>query len=501
MRARKRRSPAPSAASTSSSSERVPSALDAPIDVPHLALRQRNKTHGRGRFGLDEPCPTVTAAGMAAASIEQVALVNVEPDRGSSPPAPATDGRPPFRLSTMADVARARGTAGLTVVSTFSGCGGSCLGFEQAGYRPVYALEFVEAARAVYARNHPGVPIDARDVRAVRPDEVLEAAGLERGDVDVLEGSPPCASFSTAGRRAEGWGQVKAYSDTRQRTDDLFFEFARLLEGIRPRAFVAENVYGLVKGAAFGYFEMIIARLRECGYRVKARLLDAQWLGVPQMRQRLIFVGVRQDLGLEPAFPEPQRFRYTIGDALPHLRSVRWDNSGVIRDKEVIDRPSPTITLSAVNGKPLAPYHFQVAGDDMGSVEPTAEELAEVEFGDELAIGREYDNVPIGGASERYFMLKRPDPRRPMRTISQRGGNKSVASVVHPFERRKFTIRELKRLCAFPDDFELLGTYEQQWERLGRSVPPRMMFHVARALRDRVFAPLGRVAPGFLEAP
>ena len=77
-------------------------------------------------------------------------------------------------------------------------------------------------------------------------------------------------SFSTAGKREAGWGKVKAYSDTQQRTDDLFFEYARLLEGIRPRVFVAENVSGLVKGTAKGYFKLVLAALRECGYRVEA---------------------------------------------------------------------------------------------------------------------------------------------------------------------------------------------------------------------------------------
>src|SRR5207248_5858022 len=130
-------------------------------------------------------------------------------------------------------------------------------------------------------------------------------AGLTAGEVDVMEGSPPCASFSTAGKRQAGWGQVRPYSDTRQRTDDLFFEFARLVRGVRPKVFVAENVSGLVKGTAKGYFKEILRALKGCGYRVEARLLDAQWLGVPQVRQRIIFVGVREDLGVGPAFPKP----------------------------------------------------------------------------------------------------------------------------------------------------------------------------------------------------
>ena len=101
-----------------------------------------------------------------------------------------------------------------------------------------------------------------------------------------------------------------------QRTDDLFFEYARLLKGLLPKCFVAENVSGLVKGVAKGYFLEILAALKGSGYRVEAGLLDAQWLGVPQTRQRLIFVGVREDLGLPPAFPRPLPYRYSVREAL-----------------------------------------------------------------------------------------------------------------------------------------------------------------------------------------
>jgi DNA (cytosine-5)-methyltransferase 1 len=156
----------------------------------------------------------------------------------------------------------------------------------------------------VYRLNHPTTPLDTRDIREVQPDEILEATGLKVGEVDVVEGSPPCASFSTAGKREKHWGQAKRYSDTVQRSDDLFFEYIRLVDGIKPKVFVAENVSGLVKGVAKGYFLEILARLKACGYRVGCKVLDAQWLGVPQARQRTIFIGVREDLGKDPVFPQ-----------------------------------------------------------------------------------------------------------------------------------------------------------------------------------------------------
>ncbi len=148
---------------------------------------------------------------------------------------------------------------GLNVASFFAGTGGSSTGYRMAGYRVLYANEFVEAARASYAANKaPYTVLDGRDIRTIDPADVLAQIGLGAGELDVLDGSPPCASFSTAGKREKGWGQVKAYSDTVQRSDDLFFEFARMVDGIRPKVFVAENVSGLVKGKAKGYFLLIL---------------------------------------------------------------------------------------------------------------------------------------------------------------------------------------------------------------------------------------------------
>jgi len=245
---------------------------------------------------------------------------------------------------------------GFTVASTFSGGGGSTLGYKMAGFRVAWASEFVPAARETYAANFPGTILDPRDIREVMPDDVLDALGIRSGELDVFDGSPPCASFSTAGKREAGWGKVKKYSDVEQRTDDLFFEYVRLLRGIRPKVFVAENVAGLVRGTAKGYFKEILAALVASGYRVSARVLDAQWLGVPQHRQRLIFVGVRDDLEAEPAHPEPLPYNYSVRDAVPWIARQAsnapygekgWNDAG--------EHPSQTIGATPRTGNGLSP--------------------------------------------------------------------------------------------------------------------------------------------------
>jgi DNA (cytosine-5)-methyltransferase 1 len=385
--------------------------------------------------------------------------------------------KPPYRVPSMAEVAAVPWN-GRSVVTTFAGCGGSSLGYRMAGFRVLWANEFVPAAREVYGLNaRPGTIMDDRDVREVDPASILAAIGLKAGQLDLLDGSPPCASFSTAGRRNVHWGKRRKYSDTKQRTDDLFFEYARLLRGLLPKVFVAENVSGLVKGVAKGYFLEVLAALKEPGYRVRAQVLDAQWLGVPQTRQRVIFLGVREDLGLEPVYPTPLPYRYSVRDALPWVEHLAHDTSNgpntTFSVGDVTNKPCPAITVgvNSVNAQ-----HYKVTrtpGDITG-----------------YAIAEAAKHIVAGQISKKYPNLIRAPVHSPCNTITAEGGRPSIASVIHPTERRKFTIAELKRICAFPDDFQLTGTYAQQWERLGRAVPPLMMRAIAETLRDQVFAKL-----------
>ena len=342
--------------------------------------------------------------------------------------------KPEYTIPSMAEV-RATKPNGFTSVSTFSGCGGSCLGLRMAGFNVVWASEFVEAARECYQANHD-TPVDGRDIREVAPQEILDKIGLDVGDLDLLEGSPPCAAFSSSGIREKGWGKVKKYSAKAQRVDDLFFEFVRLLRGLRPRMFVAENVYGLVTGSSKGYFLRILAAMREAGYNVECRLLDARWLGVPQTRRRLFFIGACNDLNLTIKFPDPKPYQYTLLEAVP------W-----IRDKTYKADPAASMSRFAI-GKRWR----------------------------EINLGRS----PVG----KLFNLVRPQIDKPCPCVVAKSSDTSAASVAHPFECRKFDIKELKRICSFPEDFVTTGTYAQQAERLGRAVPPLMMREIALKLRE-----------------
>ena len=340
--------------------------------------------------------------------------------------------KPPYHVPTRDELPESNG---YNVVSLFAGCGGTGYGFEMAGFKVVWANEFVPRAAADHEANFPDAMLNTADIRKL--DREFDVILDGWGEVDVLEGSPPCASFSAVGKRDKHWGEARKYSDTTQRTDDLFMEYVRAVERLRPRVFVAENVPGLAQGRSVGVLREVITAMQALGYKVENRYLDAQWLGVPQRRERLWFFGVRDDLNIGPTWPLPLTHRYSILDAFHDLPPHPVPKAAWIRDQ---------------------------------------------------AIGAEWAKLPLGQWSERYMNLMRVPLDQPCPAVTQRGGGGGVASVTHPREPRKFTIPELRRICGFPDDFVLSGTYAQQYERLGRAVPPP----VARAVASEVFGILER---------
>jgi len=338
---------------------------------------------------------------------------------------------------------------GYNVVSTFSGGGGSCTGYRMAGYHVIWANEFVEEAQNTYRANHAGTILDCRDIREVKPEEILLATGLKKGEIDLFDGSPPCCAFSTNGKREKGWNQERDYSDgKKQRIEDLFEEYIRLVDGTQPKTFVAENVSGMVKGVAIGYFKDYLRKMQRCGYKVEAKLLNSKYLGVPQARERIIFVGVREDLGFEPVFPKPKLPVLTLNDAF----------KGLVQDDEqrqwLLDKWKETsiykCCISKMRKNPSKVLYWG-------------------------AISHEKSR----------FNLLRASMYQPANTVLQSCGIGGCMPI-HPLEDRSYTIPELKRLTSIPDDFILTGKYEQQYERLGRMVPPLMTMAVAKTIQTEI---------------
>lgn len=327
---------------------------------------------------------------------------------------------------------------GLTAVSTFSGCGGSSLGLKAAGWRIPYAVEFIPAARDTYLANFPDAFVDDRDVRLIQPGEILERIGLNRGDLDLFEGSPPCSSFSiaNAGSTRFGAAKVKAYSEgVKQQTDDLFDEWLRLVEGLLPKAVIAENVPGLLRDDAQEFYWSILSRLRGLGYEVDGGLYNAMHFGAATSRERLVIRGVRRDLGI--ALPPPPRrlqHGYTAGDALAALPV-----------------PIPQAELEEMNAE-------------------------------RYAIGREWHNVRVGESSEKYMQLVRCSPNRPLPGITAAAAHSGAANPMHWSECRRFTPTELGWIFGFPPDYRWPGTPGQAYERIARCVSPPMYTAHGRVL-------------------
>jgi DNA (cytosine-5)-methyltransferase 1 len=472
-----------------------------------MATRVMHQTNGQHRNQgnvLNKACPAIKSR-PADLSIQ----TDDQPEFSRQP----SMDKPPYRVPSMVEVA-ALPWNGFKVASTFSGCGGSCLGYRMAGFKVVWANEFVPAAQDSYRANMSSdAVLDGRDIKVVQAEEILQATGLARGELDLLDGSPPCQAFSMAGHREKGWGQKKTYEHGAQQCNEkLFDEFIRLLRGLQPRTFVAENVSGLVKGTAKGWFIEVLRALKGCGYRVSARLLDAQWLGVPQMRQRIIFVGVREDLRLDPVHPGPLRYRYSVRDALPHLTACKTVAHGYTRE-DALNLHSPAPSVTSTVGASYQQHEVQSAtllpSDAASSVTELTGRVGSKFKRKKISLDGPLNTVNAQGAGVQRFELSgravhntggdpkysagditdRPSPAITVGSTSRDGGGASNHfHVVDATERRKFTIAELKRICAFPDDFILTGTYAQQWERLGNSVPPLMMRAIAETIRDKVLA-------------
>lgn len=317
-----------------------------------------------------------------------------------------------------------------TVISTFAGGGGSSLGYQLAGFKELLAVEWDKNSCDTLRLNFPEIKIYEGDICKLSVEDALALAAIREGELDVLDGSPPCQGFSTAGRR-------KFYDSRNQ----LFREFVRLLKGLQPKVFVMENVSGMVKGKMKLIFAEILQELKSCGYAVKARLLNAMYFGVPQSRERLIFIGVRNDLGLEPSHPKPFSRPQAAASA---LRGIVNDSS----EREML--------LAA--GRRYSGYrhwHLLKPGQSLSAIR---------------ADGNCFSGIKV-------------NPARPCPTIAKSNGSLSTTGLMHWAERRRFTTAEFKRLGGFPDSYIFAGSWADAVQRIGNSVPPLFMKAIAEHIK------------------
>lgn len=336
-----------------------------------------------------------------------------------------------------------------TVISTFAGCGGSSLGYKWAGFRELLAIDFDDNAVETFKLNFPEVHCWKRDIKTVTGKEILEFCKLKPGQLDVLDGSPPCQGFSTAGKR-----QVL---DPR---NDLFREYVRLIKELRPKVFVMENVSGMVKGKMKGRFIEIMKDLKSTGYNVKAKLMNAKWYEVPQSRERMIFIGVKDG---EPSFPRPGNTCISVAEALGLNCSIKTRSQKI---NPWMDGRDGAAMICKTN----AGYEALIQGKSdlaMAAIKPTWQ----------------ISRVLSGQEKKKHFSLVEVCANKPSPTITKDCGNTSTG-MIHPYEIRKLTIPEIKRLSSFPDEFKTIGTFHEQWARIGNAVMPRFMYHIAKNIKE-----------------
>jgi len=377
-----------------------------------------------------------------------------------------------YKRYTLQDTLDSEKRALFNVLSTFAGGGGSSTGYRLAGAKILAVNEFVEEAQNTYRENYPDTVIVPGDIKKLTGTYLMEQAGVKVGELDILDGSPPCSAFSMAGSISHGGGnthadafnKTKQYSDIKgvENVEDLFFEFLRVAKDIKPKVIIGENVEGLTMGEAKEYFHKIQNTFEDIGYLIVANVLDSSYFGVPQSRKRCFFIGVREDVAekvginfmtMYQLYPDKNDFRTTLGEAI---------NDIVNEDKEELDYLFDKISPEKAVGKTL----MKMPKDP-----------------DKVLTGMDYHE------KGHHFNLKRSSLRKPCPTITAMGNLAGVAGTCHPLEDRKFTIKELKRIMSLPEDFKLTGKHKQQSERIGRMVPPLMMKALAESVYNKVLKP------------
>ena len=369
-----------------------------------------------------------------------------------------------YKPYNLEDVKKASAQNKFTVISTFAGGGGSSTGYRLAGGKILCVNEFVEQARITYKENYPDTIIMPDDIKQLTGKNFLETAGIQKGELDILDGSPPCSAFSMCGtlgksgsKHSDGWGKTKKYSDGKivENIEDLFFEYLRVAEEIKPKVIIGENVAGLLAGEAKLKLNEIVNTFEKIGYDVSYKILDASHFGVPQSRRRVIFIAVREDvteaiglsfMNIAGIFPTESKDVVTVGEAL----------DGLELDPEEVKWCTDTWLNSA---------HYK----DTASLMPDDPDKV---------LGCN-DFHPKGW----HFNVKKMSRHHPAPTIT------TNADVCHFIAKRRLTISEIKRIMSLPDDFIVTGSMSQKIERCGRMVPSLMMKAIAESVYENVIVP------------
>lgn len=328
-------------------------------------------------------------------------------------------------------------------IDLFSGAGGFLRGFIDAGFSCSMSLEKWKPAIESHKYNYNNIPLIDRDIKDVDNEELKKYR-----DIDVIVGGPPCQGFSTIGKRL--------IKDPR---NELVFEYIRFVNIIRPKIFLMENVKGLLSAGEGSLREIIKGEFESIGYHnIKCEVLCAADYGVPQVRHRVFFMGVRNDLNLDIDFPKPiiiGKDNYvTVGETIMDLvgRENEFPNHIPMNHKEVVRERMKYI--------------------------PEGGGLPEEGIPEHLIYGARSDfkESKIKNFSHVYKRLHRQKPASTMVP----GHN---AFPLHPTENRSLTVREAARIQSFPDDVVFCGNRQEQCIQVGNAVPVKLAYELAKHIR------------------
>ena len=370
-----------------------------------------------------------------------------------------------------------------TAVSLFAGAGGCSLGFSQAGYDVRFATDIDACSVESYRRNFVGIPCEAADICDLNADSVLQRSGLIPGELDILLGGPPCQGFSSAG--------VKSSDDPR---NSLMSHYVRLLEGIRPKWFIMENVEGILTNAGGSHVCETVAACLEAGYSVNLEKLYAQGYGLPQRRKRVLIIGNR--LGHDFVFPEPvtrfsgnifRKGQVTFSHAVGDLPAATVDSVQLLA---FIEQPQNELQTYLRGGAKTVTDHYspplsKIQLERVRALQPgqtmrnLPEHLQHQSF-HKRAFRRVMDGTPVERRGGAPSGLKRLFADEPSLTIT----SAATREFVHPIEDRLVTLRECARLQTFPDWFVFAGSAASRIQQIGNAIPPMLARtigeHIAR---------------------
>lgn len=316
------------------------------------------------------------------------------------------------------------------VFTTFSCGGGSSMGYKRAGFQVLGNVEIDPKINAMYCKNnHPKYNF-CMDLREFNK---LEDLPEELYHLDILDGSPPCTTFSTAGKREETWGKKKKFREgqAEQTLDDLFFVFLDTVEKLKPKIVIAENVVGMVKGNAKGYINLIVKRFHEIGYDVQLFQLNSCYMDVPQARPRIFFIANNQGY---------------------KKLSISFHNDPILF-------------------KDVRMEHGKEFANEDGVLRKLIDQATENDVDFRSVADR------LAGEKNRYFTTKIFQDHRVAPTITSGG------TMVRFCDKKMVADEDFRNCQSFPQDYDFCGNSVQYV--CGMSVPPNMMANIAMEVYDQ----------------